>query len=222
MKNLFFIVIVILLSLPTLSFSQEGRVNKRQAPKEVKETKNEMVDVMEKGAENGQDEMNEMQEQWMKLMAPKEEHKELARGEGNYTFEGKQWMMPGAEPMQVEGMTTSKMILGGRFLEENSKGNFGGMDFEGKGTTGYDNIKKEYVMTWMDNMSTSVSEFRGQMRDQVLTMFSKQRDPMSGEPQTHKIVVTFKEKGSQVMEYFLISERNTSFKMMELHYTKEQ
>ena len=39
--------------------------------------------------------------------------------------------------------------------------NMGGMPFEGIGYWGYDNFKKQHVLTWMDSMGTAPMAFIG-------------------------------------------------------------
>ena len=51
--------------------------------------------------------------------------------------------------------------MGGRYLEQRFKGDIMGMPFEGIGYTGYDNVKKQYWGTWMDNMSTGMMTSTG-------------------------------------------------------------
>ena len=53
------------------------------------------------------------------------------------------------------------MALGGRFLEERVQSSFMGQPFSGIGYTGYDNVKKKYVSTWMDNMGTMIMVMEG-------------------------------------------------------------
>ncbi len=45
-------------------------------------------------------------------------------------------------------------MLGGQFLEQRYTGNSMGMPFEGIGYTGYDNVQRKYVGTWMDSFGT--------------------------------------------------------------------
>ncbi len=56
----------------------------------------------------------------------------------------------------------SRVILGGFWLVENFKGEFGGAPFEGRGTMGYDPVKKKYVGSWIDSMSPSLFVMEGE------------------------------------------------------------
>jgi hypothetical protein len=57
--------------------------------------------------------------------------------------------------MDAKGTMVYKMELGGLWLTSNFEGEFGGMKFTGKGIDGYDPMKKKYVGTWVDSMSTA-------------------------------------------------------------------
>src|SRR5689334_22239372 len=94
-------------------------------------------------------------EAMMKAGAPGDAHKKLDSLVGSWDATVKTWMQPGA-PMESHGTSQNTWVLGGRWVEERFTGDFMGMPFNGVGYTGYDNIKKQYVGTWMDNMSTSV------------------------------------------------------------------
>jgi Protein of unknown function (DUF1579) len=46
------------------------------------------------------------------------------------------------------------MILGGRYQQSTTKGSFNNMPFEGISLLGYDNAKKVFMNSWVDNMGT--------------------------------------------------------------------
>ena len=78
------------------------------------------------------------------------------RSSARGTRRSSSWMAPGADPMVMDGTSENRWVMGGRYLEQRFNGNFMGMPFEGIGYTGYDNVKKQYWGTWMDNMSTGM------------------------------------------------------------------
>jgi hypothetical protein len=63
---------------------------------------------------------------------------------------------------ESKAFSQSKIVLGGFWLQDEFKGEFAGMPFEGKGTTGYDPMKKKYVSTWIDSMSPSLLVMEGE------------------------------------------------------------
>jgi hypothetical protein len=86
---------------------------------------------------------------------PGPEHEKLKRYEGKWdatvNFGG----------MESKGVATYRMGLGGFWLLSEFQGDFGGMKFEGKGTAGYDPIRKKYVSTWVDSMSPTLMVMEG-------------------------------------------------------------
>jgi hypothetical protein len=102
--------------------------------------------------------------------------------EGTWMAKVKSWMSPGAPPMENDGTSESKMALGGRFLEERVQSSFMGQPFSGIGYTGYDNVKKKYVSTWMDNMGTMIMVMEGTTdpAGNVITSTGRVPDAASG------------------------------------------
>jgi hypothetical protein len=98
----------------------------------------------------------------MKAFAtPGPEHKVLENKVGRWTAQVKAWSEPGKEPQTSTGTSDVKWIFDGRFIEDNVTGTFMGQPFQGKGICGYDNIKKKYVSSWVDNMGTGVYYHEG-------------------------------------------------------------
>ena len=94
-------------------------------------------------------------EAMMKAGTPGEAHKQLAPLVGTWNVVVKMFPQPGAPAQESKGTAVNKWVLGGRWVQENFTGKFMNMPFTGIGYTGYDNIKKQYTGTWMDNMSTA-------------------------------------------------------------------
>lgn len=105
--------------------------------------------------------MAEMMKAFEKYGTPGKEHKMLGDMAGEWTYTSKMWMQADGQPEESSGTASMKMILGGRWLQHESKGTAMGKPFEGMGYTGYDNIKKKYVTIWMDSMSTGLVSGEG-------------------------------------------------------------
>ncbi|NCI50108.1 DUF1579 domain-containing protein [Sediminibacterium roseum] len=97
----------------------------------------------------------------MDAATPGKEHEMLAKMNGNWKAETTMWMAPDGPPMVSTGNVVYKMILGGRYQQMLFSGNMMGAPFEGIGTTGYDNARKVFISSWMDNQSTSVMNLDG-------------------------------------------------------------
>ena len=105
----------------------------------------------DKKAEKQMD-MQAMMEAYAKLATPGEPHKQLASLAGSWTTKTKEWMEPGKPPTESAGSAEMKTLLDGRFLQQEFTGEMMGHPYSGIGTTGYDNLRKRYVSTWIDTM----------------------------------------------------------------------
>jgi len=93
---------------------------------------------------------------YAKANQPTEAHKRLADMAGKWTFVTKMWMDPSQPPTVSEGTSEVTVIMDGRFIQEEHRGTMMGQSFRGLGLIGYDNQKKQYVSTWVDNMTTQI------------------------------------------------------------------
>ncbi|HEY0591259.1 MAG TPA: DUF1579 domain-containing protein [Thermoanaerobaculia bacterium] len=177
----------------------------------------------EKSAKQQADEKAAM-EAWMKAATPGDAHKKLAELEGTFEATVRMWDKPGAEPNVSKGTSENRLILGGRWLEQRFKSTFMDQPFEGVGYTGYDNIKKQYVGTWMDTMSTGVMLSTGQpgkvANSYVFT--GTMDDPMSGKsmPVEEKFVVHGPDR--HVMEMYAPGPDGKMYKNMEIEYLRKK
>jgi len=88
-----------------------------------------------------------MMEAYKKLATPGEPHKLFASLAGSWTTKTKEWMEPDKPPMESTGSAEMKMLLEGRFLQQELTGNMMGQPYSGVGITAYDNLRKRYVST---------------------------------------------------------------------------
>ena len=118
-----------------------------------------------------------------KAMTPGEHHAKLALLEGNWAMTVTVWMQPGAEPTVSSATSTSKMVMGGRYMLDTVEGTAMGMPFSGMGWTGYDNVDQQYESTWIDNLGTGIYTYHGQWDDEVngIVMHGSYTDPVTGQ-----------------------------------------
>src|SRR5262245_53248393 len=79
---------------------------------------------------------------------PGPEHEQFKQMEGTWDAAIK------SQGGESKGVAIYKVGLGGLWLLEHFKADFGGTSFEGHGGTSYDANKKKYVGVWIDSMST--------------------------------------------------------------------
>ena len=118
------------------------------------------VPVLAKDKKPTEAEMQAMMETYKKLATPGEPHKLLASMAGSWTTQTKSWMEPNKPPMESAGTADMKMLLDGRFLQQEFTGDMMGQPYSGIGIDGYDNLRKSYVSTWIDTMGTGIFSWK--------------------------------------------------------------
>ena len=178
------------------------------------------------GAQPSEEEMMKMMMENAKL---NENHKLLAELAGNWTYTVKMWMDPSAPPSESKGTATRKAEMGGRYFVMDAAGKFsmpgpdGKMqqfDFKGRSTEGYDNAKKKFVSSWIDNMGTGIMLSEGTYDPATKTFTFHATYDMAPGVQT-KIRETLKltDKDHHVMEWFE-QRGGQEVKTMEIAYTR--
>lgn len=161
----------------------------------------------------------------MEAGTPGKEQAMLAKSAGTWKAETTMWMAPDAPPMVSNGTATTKMILGGRYQQMNYKGNMMGQPFEGIGTTAYDNARKVWTSTWIDNMSTAIMNMEGTWDDATksMTTTGKMLCPANGKWCEMKEVFKMVDDNTQIMEmYGPDMKTGKSYKNMEMKLTRSK
>lgn len=163
---------------------------------------------------------------WMEYSTPGEMHKMLAKSDGIWTGETTMWMESGGKPMMSKSETTNKMMYDGRYQISNHKGNFMGMPFEGMSIVGYDNSKKKFISTWIDNMGTGIMHGEGEWNPSTKSVEfkGKMTDPSRpGKDCDFREVFTFVDDNTQKLEmYGPDSKTGKEYKTMEIKYTRKK
>lgn len=161
-------------------------------------------------------------EMMKELATPGPGHKVLERMTGTFTAKMKSWMEPGKPPVESVGKQTSKSIFGGRYVVDEYESTFMGEPFQGMGVNAYDNLKKEYVSTWVDTMSTGILVMRGSYDEasKTMTMKGSFEDPMTGGTMNMKTVGRFLDANTHVFEMYMEMPDGEWVKNMEITYTR--
>jgi hypothetical protein len=157
----------------------------------------------------------------MKAATPGEAHKRLSSMAGTWDTTVKMWMDPNAPPHVSTGTSVNKWVLGRRWMQQTFNGTFMGQPFHGVGYTGYDNVKGEYVGTWMDTASTSMMVSTGKAEDDKTYSFSStMADPVTKKSVDLKTKVIVADKNHHTMEMWGPGPDGNVYKMMEINYTR--
>ena len=144
---------------------------------------------------------------WQDYMTPGDVQKMLAKYDGTWNSNVSVWMKPGTAPMVNKSVAVNTMILDGRYQQSKIKGDYGGMPFEGFSLLGYDNMKKVFTSTWMDNFGTGTMTLEGtwDSTSKTITCKGKMFDPMS-----------------TVKEEMFVESASGEFKTMEITSSRAQ
>lgn len=162
---------------------------------------------------------------WTEYMTPNEMHKMMATWDGNWNTEITAWMSADAPPMKSNGTTINKMVLGGRYQESIHTSNMMGMAFEGHGTLGYDNVRKMFETTWIDNMGTGIIKMTGawDAASKSITLKGMFIDPSTGKEGEMKEVYKIIDDNTHLMEMYGPSPKDgKEMKTMEMKYTRKK
>ena len=159
----------------------------------------------------------------IKAATPGEQHHALESIVGTFDAKVSMWNAPGAPPQESTGTSTNTWVLGNRYVEQQYAGTFAGQPFNGIGYAGYDNVLKQYVGTWMDNMGTGIMTSKGHAdAPGVIVSKATMSDPMTGKASPMREKLTIKDAGTHVMEMWDPGPNGKEVKIMEITYTRKK
>src|SRR6266581_3826941 len=152
-------------------------------------------------AASAQPDQAEMMKQMMELAKLNENHKLLADLIGTWSYTVKMWMNPdpNAKPEVSKGTAVRKSMMDGRYvvMDVTGKMQMPGPDgkmkdvtFKGMGLEGYDNVKKKFVDSCVDNMGTGIESAEGTYDPGTKTFtYTAEIEPMPGMKQQVREVI---------------------------------
>lgn len=151
------------------------------------------------------------------------EHAQLKAMEGKWNTKVTMWMGP--EPTTSNGTAVNRAIMDGRFIQTDYTGDFAGEKFTGLGYTGYDNLRKKFVGTWMDSMSTGVYLTHGSYDAATSTYTYAGEFPDFMDPtKSIKVRETVKidSADQHTMSWYEVRGDKPEAKTMEIVYTRQK
>jgi len=175
----------------------------------------------------------DMMKQMMELAKLNENHKLLANMAGHWNYTVKMWMSgdPNSKPEVAKGTSERKPIMDGRFFVMDVKGQMEmpdaqgkmkNMTFIGKGIEGYDNVKKKFVGTWIDNMGTGIMMSEGDYDPATKTFtYTGEVEAIPGMKQKIREVVKVQDKDHHIFEWYE-NRGGQEVKTMEIAYARQK
>lgn len=162
---------------------------------------------------------------WEVYMTPSDVHKMMASWDGKWNGTVSMWQSAGSTPEISQESTTNTMIMGGRYQQGVHAGTMMGQPFEGRSLLAYDNARRTFISTWVDNMGTGLMVMEGPWDEitKSITMKGMAVDPSAGTGKQVPVKEIFKiiDDKNQVMEMYGNAPDGKEFKMMEIKYNRQ-
>ena len=177
--------------------------------------------------------MQKMMQQMTEMSKLNENHKLLSSLDGNWDYAIKFWMNPdpNAKPQESKGTATRKSIMGGRYVTMDVSGKMQMPDetgkmkdvtFKGMGIEGYDNVKKKFVASWVDNMGTGIEFSEGTYDSSTKSFtYTSEIEMMPGMKTQVREVIKVADNNHMSLEWYE-NQGGQEKKTMEINYTKKK
>ncbi|MHB8972838.1 MAG: DUF1579 domain-containing protein [Pirellulaceae bacterium] len=169
-------------------------------------------------------EQEAIMKKWIEFMTPGAEHELLKYKEGQWKVKLEMRVAPGAPATLSEGTSEMKLILGGRYLVDTTKGTYNNMPFEGMGIVGYDKLKKKFVSVWIDNMGTGLLPGTGtyDAATKTYTYTTLSPDVASGDYKRGRTVERIVSENEWALEMYDTTPDGKEFVTMKGVYTRRK
>jgi hypothetical protein len=177
--------------------------------------------------------MQKMMAQMMEMSKLNENHKALANLDGTWNCDVKMWMDgdTSKKPDVSKSTAVRKSIMDGRFsmMDVTGKMEMPGPDgkkkemtFKGMGVDGYDNVKKKFVGTWIDNMGTGIMLAEGNYDPATKTFtYTSEVEMMPGMKTQVREVIKIVDNDHHTFEWYE-NRGGQDVKTMEINYTRKK
>ena len=167
----------------------------------------------------------------MELANPGENHKLLGALAGTWTYDVTMWMDPAAPPQKSKGTAVCKAMMDGRYYLTHvagqmempgPDGKMKEMTFKGMAIDGYDNVKKKFVSSWIDNMGTGIMMSEGTYDPATKTFTSTSEvEMMPGMKTRVRATNKIVDKDHHTFDWYE-DRGGKEVKTMEINYTRRK
>lgn len=162
-------------------------------------------------------------QRWMDYMTPGDMHKMLAKQAGIWEGEVHSFM-PGAPVDTQKAKEVVKMSMNGLYQESDFTSNMMGQPMTGHATMGFDNLRKVFVSTWIDNFGSGIIMMEGtyDAATKTLNMKGKQSDPSANKQTDIRQELKFPDDDSYTMTMYGTGPDGTEMKFMEGSFKRKK
>ena len=157
---------------------------------------------------------------------PGKEHAFLKQFEG--TWDAQCRVLGGdkddSEFLESRGREIATVGYGDFWLVLDFTGEMHQKSFEGRGTIGYDPVRKKYVLTWFDSLSPRLTTAEGDADPsrKTLTVQARGIDPVSKDPVQQKMVFQIQDPDRHTLTFYMSGAEGKERKAMEIVYTRRK
>jgi len=157
-----------------------------------------------------------MEKAMVAYSTPGDMHKWMAKLNGTWEASVIGFMNP-SKPDTSKAINTLSMNLDGLYQGGKFTGIMMGRPFEGHSTMGYDNAKKMFISTWIDNLGSGIIYMSGTYDEatKTLNLRGQQTDPMTGKDSDIREVMTIIDNDSYTMTMYGAGMDGKEMKFME-------
>lgn len=156
----------------------------------------------------------------MKAGTPGPEQKAMEGMVGKWSVDMEWIMAPGAAPEKSSGTSEFKMIMGGRYLVEETSSTSSMGPFHGMGISAFNNATGKYEHVWLDDMSTGMMYSTGEGKGDTIEYKGDMFDPAKKAMCSTRFLVHKTSDSARDMEMYCSYSGQPEFKCMTLKYTK--
>ncbi len=160
---------------------------------------------------------------WQDFMTPSAMHKWLAKHVGSWEADVTNFMNP-SNPEKTKATDVVKMSMNGLYQVGEFSSTMMGMPMTGQSTLGYDNAKKKFVLTWIDNLGSGIVYMSGSYDEatKTLELKGKQTDPMTGADSDIRQVNKYIDADSYTMAMYGAGMDGKEMKFMEATFKRKK
>jgi hypothetical protein len=206
MKKILLLTLAAGLALPAMA-----QKNKKQNSKNPSQT---AVPPPDQASALNPEQMRQLHE----FSMPGPMHQKFNEWSGHWQERIKSWIKEGGKPAEYQLMCDCRPIMDGRFLLTEVRGVVNGMPYEGQEILGWDNARKIYVSSWIDNQGTGIMNMEGSFDEasNTITFRGSVSSPSSPEPVKVRVVWKIKSP-SQIEKEFYVEREGKESKTMEVN-----
>jgi len=163
----------------------------------------------------------------MEAATPGTNHQKLLDKAGTWTGDQQMWSGSDATTPATSPTTwTMTSLLDGRYLKTEVTGDMPGMGpYHGAGVAGYDNVSKQFVADWIDNMGTGIMQGAGELSSdgKMLTWKYTFNCPITKKQQVMREIQKFNSADAMTVEFFCTDPKTgKDYKCMQAELKKSR